>query len=89
MDSGIPDRNDGSPTLVYNDESRSLGARQGVFSKLPVRQLMGSEPEIDDHLISKLPVRQLITPRRPDLRKFFSKLPVRQLIILHAATNKI
>ncbi len=25
MDSGIPDRNNGSPTLVYNDESWRLG----------------------------------------------------------------
>ena len=25
LDSGIPDRNDGSPTLVYNDERSGMG----------------------------------------------------------------
>ena len=60
MDSGIPDRNDGSPTLVYNDESRSLGARQGVFSKLPVRQLIGNRFTYSGNVLSKLPVRQLM-----------------------------
>ena len=60
MDSGIPDRNDGSPTLVYNDESRSLGARQGVFSKLPVRQLIGNRFTYSGNVLSKLTVRQLM-----------------------------